>query len=620
MLPHKMKMKVFTLLLVLFSIVSIRIYAQQNNESLQCIKAFAGRNLNYSNPIPEDDVLRLCQAQESLAREQKDYENLFFIQQIIVNSYSLKGDIGLAVNKAQDMYKEAKSLNSELGLALSLQAIGDTYMNSNQEKQALNTFSEAYQILEKTKNSYLMLRLVLQQTHAYMLLEDTKAMQNCLTDVRKLLDQSNTPNKSIYAFYWQCYQTLYNIAVKDEEQARISLEKAKSLKVHLQVSDRWYYYLLSQYFDLKGDFKQALLYCDSTRQLVLSSKNLNEYKNIMLYKGALMAKSGNKQEACKVYEEARILADSLNMLRYSKQIDSLHISYWVDQMAIENTAIHNRFLGWLILFATVILLMAAVLIIIARKKNRQLIESRKRLEKARQETADSIQSKSLFLSNMSHELRTPLNAIVGFSDLLTTEEIDDAETKEEFGERIKQNADLLIKLFNDVADLSALKGKDIKFTYDLYETVSICRNVIHTVDKVKQTAASVHFKTRLDNLMIYTDSGRLQQVLINLLINATKFTKEGSITLILDLDEERQEAIFTIEDTGCGIPLEKQPHIFERFEKLHEGIQGAGLGLSICQLIVEHVEGRIWIDSKYTEGARFVFTHPLNDQKTQTAL
>ena len=70
--------------------------------------------------------------------------------------------------------------------------------------------------------------------------------------------------------------------------------------------------------------------------------------------------------------------------------------------------------------------------------------------------------------------------------------------------------------------------------------------------------------------------------------------------LKLDRDEERQEAIFAIEDTGCGIPLEKQPHIFERFEKLHEGVQGAGLGLSICQLIIENIGGKIWIDSSYT--------------------
>ena len=132
---------------------------------------------------------------------------------------------------------------------------------------------------------------------------------------------------------------------------------------------------------------------------------------------------------------------------------------------------------------------------------------------------------------------------------------------------------------------------------------------------MKRTSAAISFETSLTSLDINTDSGRLQQVLINLLINATKFTQEGRIVLKLDINEERQEAIFAIEDTGCGIPLEKQPHIFERFEKLHEGVQGAGLGLSICQLIIENIGGKIWIDSSYTNGTRFVFTHPLHNER-----
>lgn len=142
--------------------------------------------------------------------------------------------------------------------------------------------------------------------------------------------------------------------------------------------------------------------------------------------------------------------------------------------------------------------------------------------------------------------------------------------------------------------------------------------VVDTVDKVKQTSAVIQFCSSVDELSLYTDSGRLQQVLINLLINATKFTKEGNIILRLAVDTEKQEAVFMVEDTGCGIPLEKQPNIFGRFEKLHEGVSGAGLGLSICQLIVEHFAGRIWIDPTYTMGARFVFTHPLPLSNNQT--
>ena len=135
------------------------------------------------------------------------------------------------------------------------------------------------------------------------------------------------------------------------------------------------------------------------------------------------------------------------------------------------------------------------------------------------------------------------------------------------------------------------------------------------VEKIKQTHADVRFSTPLDSLELLTDSARLQQVLINLLINATKFTSQGSITLQLEQQTE-DTALFSVTDTGTGIPKEKQKKIFNRFEKLNENAQGTGLGLSICQLIIEQLGGSIWIDPDYEEGSRFLFTHPIdkNDQ------
>ena len=582
-----------------------------DDQSLDNLYSLAGKNLNYSSSVPEVQILRLCRKMEEWARVQKDYENLFLIQQIMVNSYCLKGDVGLAVSKAQEMYEESKKVKSDIGMALSLQAMGDTYMHSSQCKQAYETFKEAETMMANSDNNFLKVRLMLQQVHVCMLLNDLVGLQDYLLEIRKLLDRSDISNKKDYVFYVQCYQTFYNIAIKDRELARISLEETRQMKSSDHLFERWFYILSCRYYDMIEDYEKSLMYCDSALQVVKEGKNLNEYKNLMIDKASLLTKNGKEREAFEIYESTRKLADSLQNVRYSQQIDSLHVNYLVDQMAIENTAIHNRFLTWLILCCSGVLVIAVVLIYIAKKKNNRLIESRKKLEIIRQETAESIQSKSLFLSNMSHELRTPLNAIVGFADLLAMEAIDDSESKRQFGERIKQNAELLLRLFNDVADLSALKDNNITFSLGIYDTVALCRNVIDTVENVKQTSASLRFVTTLESLRLHTDSGRLQQVLINLLINSTKFTSSGTITLTLLVDEKQGEAIFSVEDTGCGIPLDKQPHIFERFEKLHEGIQGAGLGLSICQLIVEHLGGRIWIDSEYTQGARFVFTHPL---------
>ena len=214
---------------------------------------------------------------------------------------------------------------------------------------------------------------------------------------------------------------------------------------------------------------------------------------------------------------------------------------------------------------------------------------------------------------MSHEVRTPLNAIVGFSTLMASEEMEvDEVSRKEFCEIIKVNSYQLLKLINDIIDFSDFDGDNISMNIREYDAVKICHEVIDTVAASYRLQVELRFDTPLKSLMIDTDDSRLRQVLINLIVNATKFTSEGSIVLRLERwDDDRNMALFSVTDTGCGIPIEKQKLIFTRFEKLNDFVQGTGLGLSICLLIMKRFKGRIWIDESYTKGARFCFVHPL---------
>ena len=216
-----------------------------------------------------------------------------------------------------------------------------------------------------------------------------------------------------------------------------------------------------------------------------------------------------------------------------------------------------------------------------------------------------------FLANMSHEIRTPLNAIVGFSDVLSAGDtaIDDQRG---YFEIIKANSDLLLRLINDILDVSRLEADRVTLTLEKCDVVQVCTQVTASVTQARRSSNRIVFESAADSLEIRTDIQRLQQVVINLLSNADKFTENGTITLKLEPDMRNRTALFSVSDTGCGIPPEKRKRVFERFEKLNEYAQGTGLGLSICKLIVEKWGGRIWIDSQYTRGARFVFTHPLD--------
>lgn len=265
----------------------------------------------------------------------------------------------------------------------------------------------------------------------------------------------------------------------------------------------------------------------------------------------------------------------------------------------------------IITFLCVCLLMALFYINHIRKLRSYLRRQGEELRQAKDKAEESDRLKSAFLANMSHEIRTPLNAIVGFSDILANSEEGSKEEKSEYSKIIQNNSQLLLHLINDILDISRLESGKTKFVFADCEIVSMCEIVLSTVEQARRTEAKYRFESTVKSLILRTDEQRLKQVLINLLTNASKFTSSGSICLSIRVLEDKNEVEFTVTDTGCGIPPEKVERVFGRFEKLNEFAQGTGLGLSICKMNVERLGGQIWVDTTYSSGARFVFTHPL---------
>ena len=315
------------------------------------------------------------------------------------------------------------------------------------------------------------------------------------------------------------------------------------------------------------------------------------------------------RDSCDRFRYKNSIRDSVSAQSYVAEVNLQRARYQVDELTLANQRQRTRFLYYLTACGIVLLTSTSAGTLYLRRKNRQLKSAQAQLKQAQQAAERSIRTKNLFLSNMSHEIRTPLNALSGFSSILTDSNID-GDIRMQCNDIIQQNSDLLIKLIDDVVDLSNLEKGTMQFHMADQECVSLCRRVIDTVERIKQTAAAVLFEAELTELTLHTDEARLQQLLINLLINATKFTPEGSITLRLEIQGEM--ALFSVTDTGCGIAPEQREKVFNRFEKLDENAQGSGLGLSICQLIIQRFGGRIWIDPDYSGGTRFCFTHPLS--------
>ena len=250
-------------------------------------------------------------------------------------------------------------------------------------------------------------------------------------------------------------------------------------------------------------------------------------------------------------------------------------------------------------------------LILSKKLEKKLIDRGHELEIARDKAEKANAMKSAFIANMSHEIRTPLNAIVGFSQLLTEPEIVlTDEEKVEYGGYIKVNSDTLLNLVNDILQISKMDAKSMEFNIVDADMVEICKTGVESARANLDPGISIETKLPDHPVPVQTDVLRLLQVFNNLLSNAKKFTEHGTITVALEDSPEPDEIRISVTDTGCGIPTDKADYVFQRFKQIDSFKQGTGLGLSITRSIIENLGGRIWLDTEYQNGARFVFTHP----------
>ena len=236
----------------------------------------------------------------------------------------------------------------------------------------------------------------------------------------------------------------------------------------------------------------------------------------------------------------------------------------------------------------------------------ELKRTEEMLVKARDKAEASDRLKSAFLANMSHEIRTPLNAIVGFSSLLTSTE--SAAEKELYNSLIGHNNKLLLNLINDVIDLSKIESGYLELRPDWVNLTELLDESV--AEYVHQVPSGVELLTNYPahDSLVELDSLRIKQILSNFLSNALKNTTTGHVEVFYEVDH--QSVRIGVKDTGRGIPHNMLENIFERFEKLDSFAQGAGLGLSICKLIVEKMNGRVLVDSQLGIGTTFVIELP----------
>ena len=544
------------------------------------------------------------------------YDEYFELKRVVIRSHILRGESRIAVAQSDMMYSKAQAMNHKFGMAMSLSAIGEVYSHMNRLEEAGTSLEEALKQLKDPSDNQILTKILLMQLVDNLLhLKNIGKAKLYIERINEYLSEDLSPVEQALFYNYNAY---YCIQAGMPDEADNYLKEAWKLEPMLPVGIIQHLLITeAAYYESKEEYEKALDVYARFFKGKAPQSNRGLYIDAMRNKAELYVMMGKEQEAFKQFANVYAYVKSVFNKNYPKEIDRLCTRFQADRLKFMNE--HRRTLSnrYYVTGIAVCVLVLFYLIFLSWKKIFKLKESKRKQEEMRRKAENAIRKKNMFLSNMSHEVRTPLNAIVGFSTLLASEEdmgMDD-DSRKQACEIIRVNSHQLLKLINDILDLSDFEEDNIHFNMKEHDAVKICNEVIETIRASYKLNVRLEFETALASLKLETDDSRLRQVLINLLVNAVKFTKEGSVVLKLEKANDGT-ALFSVADTGCGIPKEKQKLIFERFEKLNEFVQGTGLGLSICRLIVTFVGGKIWIDGDYTRGARFCFTHPLKYKST----
>lgn len=542
--------------------------------------------------------------------ESQRYYTYFELERILIKSSLFRGEIRMAIAQSDQMYSKARALAYPFGNALALNAMGEVYSYTGRLREAGAAYEESLRLLDGMDGEDVHIRMLLVELIDYNLrIRNVNGASRYLARLNFYPEDRLSPLELAMRHISNASCQLFK---GDLKAASHCLAQIGQLEAQLIPEIRQYLLIIdARYLVATGAHEAALTAYNDFLQTEYARINHNIYKEALLEKADLLVKMGNKEEAYGQYGKVFSYIKTSFEKNYPKEIDRLCTRFQADQLAYQNE--RDRIVSMRFYLAGIIVsvLFLIFLLVLGWKKIFRLKRSQIRQEAMKEKAVQAIQRKNMFLSNMSHEVRTPLNAIVGFSAVLTDEdESFDDESRREFSEIIKVNSFQLLKLINDILDFSDFENDNITFNIRTHDAVKLCNEVVETVMASRKLEVEMRFDTDLSVLMLDTDDARLRQVLINLLVNAAKFTEQGSIVLELKM-VDAGTALFSVTDTGCGIPPEKQHLIFERFEKLNDFVQGSGLGLSICQLIVKYMNGKLWVDSGYTRGARFCFTHPL---------
>ena len=603
---------------------------EQGDQRMQAVALCNKLDYYYYKNNQPDSINHYVEIVKDFAKKTNQPKYYYFAwSKRLINYYIKQHQNNIALYEANKMMQEAEQEQYMDGIANAYNVLSSIYQLKRLYSLAIDNKKKEIEItLEYGLDKYNL-------STTYSMLGGLYSLTGKTDEALECLNKSATCiYSSTQEFYYYVRLAQYYLLINDNAQAWDYLKKAKDLsnaKKEVQKNLQEYDGVLKQYYIATKQYEKALEVQDHI--ISVYHQNDKNYIEDILNRAAIYYEMGDLSQAAQYYNKYYTLNDSAQISNENITAGEFAAMLGVERLNLEKSELQQQMQQRdlankqrIIIFLIALLSLGFIIFYrehllngrlrISQKrlseKNNELLCSQEELKYAKEQAEDGSRLKSEFIQNMSHEIRTPLNSIVGFSQILSSYFSDSDDTKE-YAHIIEQNSTSLLQLVNDVLDLSYLDGEREIPAQSIAEITGVCQTCIDQVRSKLKPDVQLIFTPERENFTMQTNPDRISQILMNLLQNAAKFTQEGSITLTYHIREEEKIILFSVTDTGIGIPADKQEAVFERFTKLDSFVPGTGLGLSISRLIAEKMGGSLLIDSTYTTGCRFILTLPLKE-------
>lgn len=590
----------------------IRIESKLNRPELEALARWNKIAL-LNNSGRYDSLYTEAGEQMKWFEEQKMWDRYYQAWQRKCSASHDLGRIQLALREARSMLKDAQRRNNNVGRAMAYKQMGVVYYDIRQLTLATEAFERSVALLVEEHDSTGMLSGVyeglcqsLDGQKKYQ--QELQVAEAWAAHMKSLLSKHGIMNVSPTLVTCYMAHAAAHIGLNELEEAHAAIKTAQEYQAEAN-SALTSYYVLEMQTRLalaEGQLQKALAYSDSALALKLT---VDDELSVLRAKTLLQA--GRTAEAALIYERLYQHKDTLYTHALQSQMDEQRALIQLDEMEKRQQRMRNRVsygIGGGIILALVVFL------IYRHQEERKQKQLNEQLSHANKKAQESARMKSEFIKNISHEIRTPLNVLNGFSQIVLSPGIEmDDDTKRNIRERIHENTERITDLINKMLELSDVNSQAVIDQSDDTDPEAPAAQAAMDAHLDLHPELNFHIEAAADTkaLHLHTNKQQLTRVLTLLLDNAIKFSKQGDVTVRINTTADGRKLQYMIEDKGIGVPASEAEHIFEEFVQLDEYVDGTGIGLTVARNLARRLHGDICLDTTYTDGARFVFTLPI---------